>query len=246
MASGPSTRRFVQHPGGMNPLGDVEPSDEVRPVGHGDRARPEQPLQGAFSHVVPPPGSAGLPRLAQVGNPKGSLFSHLPAHLLYVFGVVVVDGLDPSPRRFTHPVDEEGAIADRHQGSLVPPVLEEVPGCPQPLVEKITGIGAQPGEEREVMCPGQHVDRVQLHDTHMSEDTPVVVGAHLLRGARPPEPRGGDRQPAGLGQGQSLHDRSRRDPGCPASRVSGHIRQEPMVVSVAFSLFVAGAPGTGR
>ena len=107
-------------------------------------------------------------------------------------------------------------MADRHQGSLVPPVLEEFLRCPEPLVEKITGICAQPGEEGEIMRSGQHVDRIQLHDAHMSEDTPVVVGAHLLRGARPPEPRGGDRQPAGLGQGQSLHDRSRE-----GSRTSG-------------------------
>ena len=208
----------------MNPLGNVEPANEVRTVGHGDLALPEQPLQGAFAHRMSPPRPAGFPRLAQVGDPKRSFFGHFPAHLLHVFGVVVIDGLDPSPGRLAHPVDEEGAMVDRHQGSLVPPVLEEFLRCPQPLVQDVTRVGAQAREEREIVGSGQHVDRVELDDTHDPEGLAEVVGVHRRRGAGPPEPCCGDRHPAGLCQGQPLHTRKRRRPGSSAVLVSGHIR----------------------
>src|SRR5450631_111609 len=89
-------------------------------------------------------------------------------------GVLSGDPLHATPRvgqRALHPEVEQGPRLRWDEARLVGPVLDQatrgdVPGP----VDQRRVIGAETGEEREVLAPGHHVDTVDLDDADTVDD----------------------------------------------------------------------------
>ena len=91
------------------------------------------------------------------------------------------------------------------------PVLEHLAAAPQPAGQRAAVVGAQPGEERQLVRSGEHVDRVDLHEPDPVEHPPEVPPVDAARWARVVEALGVEGDAAGLaaaervgGQGHDL------------------------------------------
>src|SRR6476659_7710385 len=125
-----------------------------------------------------------------------------------VVGTLLEDAAHPAPGLLgggTHPEVEQRPGRGRHETRLVRPVLDEATGRPVTgPVEQRGVVGPEPGEEREVLAAGEHVDAVDLDDTDPVDDALDV--AHRRGegcGAWVEEALGGDGDASGLASRQA-------------------------------------------
>jgi hypothetical protein len=85
------------------------------------------------------------------------------------------------------------------------PVLEELTRSPQPAVQRLSVICAESREERQVVGPGDDIDRVELDHPDPGEHPSKVphIDASAWSGVR--ETLGGERETARSINGQSLN-----------------------------------------
>ena len=202
----------------------------------GDPTGPEEVLERELGQrpVPPPVLLAPLPLVPEVGLDLPRRARPPGGHLVEDRGdevrVLATHPLDPAPgpvSRPPHPrVLHERPRARRHEAGLVRPVLDEPPrGAVAHPVEQGRVERTQAGEEGQVVAAGQDVDAVHLDEPDGVDDPLEVTGGHRAVGPGPRQALGGERDPAGAGQGQgrgghpttlpvATDNREGSDPGC--------------------------------
>ena len=103
-------------------------------------------------------------------------------------------------------------MLDRYQGSFVGPIFDHLAGAPPDPIGQVHRIGAQTSEEREVMRPGNNVDRVKLDDTHPIHDAAEVTNVDLPGGTGIGKTLGGQGNPTSLSNCEPAHGFGRVKP----------------------------------
>jgi GNAT superfamily N-acetyltransferase len=103
-----------------------------------------------------------------------------------------------------HPPAQVRVQPDRQEGRLVRPELEQVVPPVGQRVERRPGVGTEPAEEREVVGPAEHVDRVDLHHGELLGRPAQLTRAGLPGRTRIREPLGGQGDPPRQGGGQPV------------------------------------------
>ena len=203
-------RRQGEHRGRDHPLRHVVDHLELAvSPGHGQVAGHVEEVEGLLGlRPVPAPvllvARLAVVEVARRARPaRGDLGQQL-------LGEVVVDLLPPLPLLGAvgrHPVLHHRPQLDRHQRLHVRPVLDQ----PARLLLGGAGqqrrvVGAHPREQRHVVRPLEHVDRVDLE--HAGPLERARERPHRRRGVpRVEEPLRGQRDPAGLGARERVrHD----------------------------------------
>lgn len=169
------------------------PALELRgPAGRGDPAGPEEVLQRALDVRPVPAPSVGRTRLVvlecHLHRSRGHVATtvHLVEHRLDELGLLIEDPAKRPPRLLRsgpHPVVVQRPQGRVHEAGLVHPVLDQPPRrTVTGLVEQPPVVGAQPGEERQVVAADEHVDAVDLHDGHPVDDPLQVARRHGAHG----------------------------------------------------------------
>src|SRR5690606_25484703 len=78
--------------------------------------------------------------------------------------------------------------------------------APDPVVETPPLVGAEPGEERQIVGPGQHVHRVELNDPDGVDHLAEMAHVDTAGGPRPVEPPGGEGESTRLIGGDDSHE----------------------------------------
>jgi hypothetical protein len=107
--------------------------------------------------------------------------------------------------RVSHAVAEEGIVLDRHEGSLVGPVLEERPFGEQ-LVKPDRVVIPEPAPEHEVRAARHHVNRVDLQHPHQADGGQYAGFASTSR--RSIETLRREEERPGGGKGKAKHARN--------------------------------------
>ena len=124
-----------------------------------------------------------------------------------------------------HAPAEERMQVEPDQRRLVAPILEGFPllAVIGGLFEKAPVIGADAREERHVMGPHQHIDRIDLEQVRALQDTAQVALGRRCRSAFV-KPLCRQRNAPGLGKGESgarCHGANNTGTGLPDARGAG-------------------------
>ena len=84
-----------------------------------------------------------------------------------------------------------------HMAGLVDPVLEQL-AVGSGVVDQAARMRTQPGEQRQLLAAHQHVDRIDLDQTHPVERAAEVAAVDATRGATIAEALGAERDPSRL------------------------------------------------
>ena len=106
-----------------------------------------------------------------------------------------------------HPPAPEVTVLRRHERCRVGPVLEQV-AVVDGVGDQRARMRAEPGEQRQLLAAGEHVDRVDLDQADVVEHPPQVLTGHPTGGARAGEPLRGEGDPARGVDGESFGHRS--------------------------------------
>ena len=174
-------RRGIQVAPGDHPLGHVVVAGEVAPLGHGRLAAFEEPLEDVLSVGPPPPRPGALPRLIEVGCGDRATLLHLAVHRLDVSRCLLTQLADATPRHLgvmVHAMTPQRPVLDGEERRHVRPVLEHPP-LPQSPPQEVGVVGADAGEERQLVGPFDDVDRVDLQHAHPPDrvEHPSQVGS---------------------------------------------------------------------
>ena len=140
--------------------------------GRGQGARPKQILERDF-HVAPaPPAAPGAAMLGDVAAREGSALLHFAQDGVDERGFLACDLGHAAPRSFAarrarHAPAKQRMQGQRDERCFMAPILEEFAPAflPHQPFEQLDIVRAQPREQREVVRPHDHVDRVDLHQT---------------------------------------------------------------------------------
>ena len=198
-----------QDVGGQDPLGKVVDPLEAGPADGGQAPRPVEPLEGQLALAPPPPRAAALAGLAQRRRGEAAPLGHLGQDGLDERRLLGGEAGQPRPRvpgcRPGHSPAHQRVGLHREERLLVRPVLEQGALLVGKPFQHVPRVGAEPGEQRQVVGPHQHVDRVDLEQPDPPQDPAHVAGVDPAR--RPPvgEPLGGQRHPARLRRREPDH-----------------------------------------
>ena len=190
----------VEQLAGQHPLGQVvHPAPPGPP--HADHvAGVEQPLDRDLDVGPVPPRTAALGP-AQLGRGQRALGAQPGQHLLAGLLMALVPAHPPGPER-PAAEGEVGPLLERQHAGRVGPVLEGggLGRMPVGLLDLLPGNRPQPRVGDQLVRPGQHADRVQLHRADPAEHRrdPGPGRPPRRRAQKPLRPQ---RHPAGLVRG---------------------------------------------
>jgi hypothetical protein len=223
----PARRRRLAHGLGQDPGRQaVDPLEGPAPGRRHQLAAPEQGLGGALGLApAPPAAGAALSDLQRRGG-EGAVAADLVQRLVHQVAALMQEPGDPLPRAdalagVVHPPPHEGLGLDRHERGLMAPVLEQPgPFPPRQVFKGLARIGAEAREERQVVRPDEHVDRVDLQNAEAADHPQQVVAADRACGARSREALGAQGDAPRLGGGDLGHAAQDRALNAPAGRRS--------------------------
>ena len=202
-------RRRVDDGLRQDPLGQVIHALEASPRMRGDLPGPEQPLERNLAFAPAPPAALAAVARADLGHAERAAIANFREHLAAEGGTVAPEPRDVAPGavavlRALHAPAQQWLALDRHQRRLVTPVLEQlspaaaIGGC----VQQRHGVRAEPGEQRQVVRPDEHVDRVDLQQAERAHGADYVGLDDVPTGALAAKPLRRERDPPRLGQRQ--------------------------------------------
>ncbi len=190
---------------GRQPLaGEHVPAREAVAAHGGDLALVEQRLHHPLAVAPSPPRlflAGRLPVDVHVADGDRPPLGDLGQGRRHELGVLLDALPDPAPGvQAGHAPAQQRPALDRVERRLVAPVLEHLAALPQPAGQRLAVVGAEPGEEHQLVAAGDHVHRVDLHGGEAVEHPAEVAAVHPARRTGVGEALGGQRDPPGVAQ----------------------------------------------
>jgi hypothetical protein len=160
-----------------------------------------------FPSAQAPPRPLPLPRLLEVCDGQRPALGNLPVHGLDIAGPALVQLCDPltlAPRQALHAVPMQREVLDRRERSHPRPILEDPPLL-QGTLQQTGVVGAEPGEQGEVMGPFHDIHRVDLQHVQRPDRPDDMAQIRSGLGAGRGQALGADGSATCLGSAEPSH-----------------------------------------